>query len=196
MPVTSQSPTTNVQVKGALLNEMLRVLVKDLGQQAYEACLAALQPPFRDAIHKKAILDGAWYEVSWANDIMLQGYAKCAKPKEMAHASGRQCVTNLLRGVHRFLINAVTPPLVMRNASIFFRTYYRNVTIEGRTTSEHAGSFTATHFDNMGAELWYAIAGGSQTLLEGAGGKNVRAWVDETKANNIAIRVDICTSWS
>lgn len=162
-----------VTIKGALLNEMIRILKGNYSIDFTRFDVSQFPEDLKSRLLTNNFLEGSWYPALWGSLILdaslkISSAEKPVVPKTI----GNMCITNLMNSIHKVLIRLISLEKFTAHGDRILRQYYRGgrVSIEQSTNSVR---MDFTDFVGISSSLWLAIAGGFEGACLVIGAKQI-----------------------
>lgn len=180
-----------ITIKGALLNEMIRILKRDYSIDFSLFDVTQFPEDLKTRLLTNSFLEGSWYPALWGS-LILDASMKIGSVQKpvLPQTVGNLCIKNLMSSIHKVLIRLISIEQFTAHGDRILRQYYRggHVLIEQNANNVR---MEFTDFAGISKSLWHAIAGGFEAacLIIGAKSVDTRIIQKDRNASSCTIQM-------
>jgi hypothetical protein len=123
------------------------------------------------AMREGSLLSAGWYPVAWYRDLI--GTACKLKDDPFAFRIGVETARADVTTIHRVIFRVLTPKIMLTQSRRLLRLYYSAGDAAISTERDGHAFIRYSGFRGFDAHLWQDFLGGSTTLLELTGAKDI-----------------------
>ena len=165
-----------VKIKGTVLNDAVKAVKAQLGDQVYDAIVDLLEGETRALFERAFILSSNWYSLDAFVQFLEMDLKVTAQGNEQVLIKWSEASTERqLRGVYHMFAESESPELVIQRIAGVHQTYFQGVGIEASLLSAGKAILKYTGFAKRHRLIGLTIIGFFRKALEMAGAKAVKA---------------------
>lgn len=160
--------------KGVCFLDFAEIVREQHGDDAWARIQQGMDSEVRDALTHGAIVVGGWYPLSWYRHLHLVAQEVLGADISLATTVGRlSTYRDLVSGVNRLLVRAMSPQTVIARAAHVFGSYYESGRVAIVEKEETRVRARWTHCAEFDRNIWADVFGGCVGALEAAGARHV-----------------------
>jgi len=171
----SSTALEDPKVKGIAFRTIDRCYERLRGIEARDGARNLMPAELSGAFRCSTLLAASWYPISWYRETFRAFRTMTGDGPELAREVGKLAARQDMAGVHKqILVKLISPQALLGMSQRLFNAYYDTgdfEIVESRTGFVSADCTNCLGFDE---NMWMELAGFCESLLEIAGGRNVR----------------------
>ncbi len=149
------------------------------GEKAQRALLEQVPSELREALSYGRIVASGWYPLSWLSAMHREAQVVTGSGGELSRRFGYLGAKESFSGVYQVFIGLMNPSFVISKTAVAFGKYYEIGHAESTLRSRGHAELRFQGCDGFDANLWLAVFGACEAVLELSGGRNIRVRVLE-----------------
>jgi len=163
------------RIKGVALRAIDACYLELRGAKPHTRAHEGMATELRDAHANNLILAATWYPLAWYRDAFRAYREATNDGPDLARQLGYQSIKRDMRGTYKqWFARMLSPQIMLSLASKLFNTYYDTGTFEVVQAQRGYAHARFSGCRGWDSNLWQDIQGSSVSLLEIAGGREVR----------------------
>jgi hypothetical protein len=166
-----------VRIKGQAFVGFQTSLSKRCGPLAVPTILKALPDEISHALERGEIVSVGWYPIDWY--AKLHEVARAAHGPAISRDIARDAARSDVTTIYRFILRFLSPQTLMGQSARVFRLFCDGGACTVEKTEAHRATLLYTGCPGANRGFWDNVLGGSETIVELCGGRDVEAQVLE-----------------
>ncbi len=164
-----------VRIKGQAFVGFQSALSKRCGPLAVPAVLKALPSDIAHALESGEIVSVGWYPIDWY--AKLQEVARAAFGSAISRDIARDAARSDVTTIYRFILRFLSPQTLMGQSARVFRLFCDGGACTVEKTEARSATLLYTGIPGANRGFWDNVLGGSETIVELCGGRDVAVQV-------------------
>jgi hypothetical protein len=163
-----------LQVKGQNFHSVLWALVEMRGQPFRDKVVRSMTTEGGEALRYGTLLSSNLYPIAWYRELFRAVLEHVPEAPNFAREVGKVSAGRDVRGVYRIIFRALSTELLIKQSARLFRLFYDGGQIDLQEVRSGFARVRYSECYGFDRNLWLDLLGGSESILQASGAKDVR----------------------